>query len=285
MDGARFSRFPHLSWLRFGLRVPADGRRLSLHMRGLAYGVSIAMHGGRRVRWITSGREVQWTERNGMVSFVPPDGAEHAYAMNSDGGCELFAILIPQGHLTHIAACEGVLATSEQSPVLASSDAVLARCMARLAVAPDEADAAGDVDLDDVARRLVLRLLHVNGGCTPDWQGDASVFDRRTLRGLVAYLDEHLRLPPSLGELAERVGMSPSHFARKFRLSTGLSPCRFINRRRILRSLETLRTDAPLASIALDLGFSSQSHFTRLFSDLTGITPAKYRKLARPVVG
>ena len=34
----------------------------------------------------------------------------------------------------------------------------------------------------------------------------------------------------------------------------------------------------PLSQIALDLGFSSQSHFTRLFSSLTGFTPASYRR-------
>ena len=60
---------------------------------------------------------------------------------------------------------------------------------------------------------------------------------------------------------------------------------RFINRRRILRSLVTLNTDASLASIALDLGFSSQSHFTRIFSGLTGITTAKYQKQTRRIVG
>jgi len=41
----------------------------------------------------------------------------------------------------------------------------------------------------------------------------------------------------------------------------------------------------PLARIALDLGFSSQSHFSRLFSDLTGMTPAKHRKQFRRTVG
>jgi AraC family transcriptional regulator len=40
--------------------------------------------------------------------------------------------------------------------------------------------------------------------------------------------------------------------------------------------LETSST--PLSQIALDLGFSSQSHFTRLFSSLTGFTPASYRR-------
>ena len=80
-------------------------------------------------------------------------------------------------------------------------------------------------------------------------------------------------------------GLSPSHFAKKFRQSTGLSLNRFVNRRRIIHSLETLKADASLASIALDLGFSSQSHFTRLFSGLTGMTPAKYQKGVKRTVG
>jgi AraC-like DNA-binding protein len=43
--------------------------------------------------------------------------------------------------------------------------------------------------------------------------------------------------------------------------------------------------DVPLAELSLDLGFSSQSHFTRLFSQLSGMTPAKYRKRFKHTVG
>jgi AraC-like DNA-binding protein len=267
------------------LIVPSDGRQLSLHMRGVACGVSIAMKGERTTRRITHGNEVKWAEGAGMVSFVPPDGEPHTYSMNSHGGCELFAVLIPQGHLKEIAACEGILPLSDWAPVLASNDPVVHDCMARLASAPHGNDAAVDVGLDEIARRLTLRITAINGGGAPDWCDDGSVFDRRMLHGLVAYLDEHLRVPPSLSCMSARAGMSPSHFARKFRLSTGLSLYRFINRRRILRSLETLRADSSLASCALDLGFCSQSHFTRLFSDLTGVTPAKYQKHFKRMVG
>jgi len=144
---------------------------------------------------------------------------------------------------------------------------------------------AEDLRKDEAARRLVLRLFELAGAGTPDWNDDASIFDRRTLLGLTAYLDEHLRIAPSLSDMSIRVGMSPSHFAKKFRHSTGLSMGRFVNRRRIWRSLETLKTDSPLASVALDLGFSSQSHFTHVFSRLTGMTPAKYRKQFRRTVG
>lgn len=285
MDGAHLCRFPHLSWLRFPLRVPAGGRRLALHMRGVACGVSIALQGSRAASQITYGRELKWRESVGMVSFVPPDGEQHTYLMTSDAGCELFVALIPQGHVKQVTALDGVLASHEWSPVLASNDTVVRYCMALLAVGLHAHESDMDVAMDEAARRLILRIAQLNGDGPPDWHDDCSLFDRRTLLGLVAYVDEHLRLGPSLMDMAMREGMSPSHFAKKFRQSTGLSLQRFINQRRILRSLETLKSDLPLASIALDLGFSSQSHFTRLFSDLTGMTPAKYRKQSRRTVG
>jgi len=132
---------------------------------------------------------------------------------------------------------------------------------------------------DEAARCLVLRLAELMGVGRPDWHADSSVFDRRQLAGMVDYIDTHLKLAPTLGEMGTRAGLSSSHFAKKFRTSTGLSLHRFINRRRIRASFNLLRAGAPsLAGVALDLGFSSQSHFTRLFSDLTGMTPAKYRK-------
>lgn len=115
---------------------------------------------------------------------------------------------------------------------------------------------------------------------------DDSVFADRTLRYLVEYIDAHLRMAPTLSDIALLVGLSPSHFAKKFRHSTGLSLQRFVNRRRIMRSLELLKQPSKsLTSVALELGFSSQSHFTRLFSDLTCMTPAKYQKQFRRTVG
>ena len=106
------------------------------------------------------------------------------------------------------------------------------------------------------------------------------------MRHLVDYIDDHLRIPPVLGDVAMLVGLSPSHFAKKFRQSSGVSLGRFMNQRRVQRALDVLKTNSSsLASIALDLGFSSQSHLTRLFSGLTGMTPAKYRKYFKVTMG
>ncbi len=285
MDGARLSRFPHLSWLLFWLTVPSAERQLSLPVHGFAFGVSVALRGSRSVRQITNGHELKWHERVGTVSFVPPDGEKHVYAMTSDTGCELFAALIPRRHLESIVATEGLRSLHEGATILGREDAVVSNCMTQLAMASHVCDTESIV-MDEVARRLILRISRLNGGGLPDWHDDSSLFDKRTLLGLTSYIDAHLHLAPSLSEMSSLVGSSPSHFAKKFRQTTGLSIGRFINRRRLAAAMVILRENSrPLTQVALDLGFSSQSHFTRLFSDLTGMTPAKYQKHCKRTIG
>lgn len=151
--------------------------------------------------------------------------------------------------------------------------------MTRLAACHDGDDDATDLRKDEAARSLLLRLVQLGGGAMPDWHADDSTFDGRTVRYLVSCVDAHLRAPPSLSDLARLVGLSPSHFAKKFRNSTGLSLHRLVNRRRLFAALELLKEQSqPVARVALDLGFSSQSHFTHLFSSLIGMTPARYQK-------
>jgi AraC-like DNA-binding protein len=116
-------------------------------------------------------------------------------------------------------------------------------------------------------------------GVQPAWQQDASVFTSTVMRRIVERLDSRLGLHPSLTEMGTLFGLSPSHFARKFHQSAGVSLNRFINRRRIRLALVMLHDDSrSLAQLSLDLGFSSQSHFTRLFSGLTGMSPRRFQR-------
>ncbi|NCX99446.1 MAG: AraC family transcriptional regulator [Planctomycetia bacterium] len=103
---------------------------------------------------------------------------------------------------------------------------------------------------------------------------------------LVDYIDARLHAHIGLDELATVAGLSPSHCARKFQRTLGLSLGRFVNRRRLAKALDVLRDNStPLSRVALELGFSSQSHLTRLFSELFGITPARYRRQFKTTVG
>lgn len=84
--------------------------------------------------------------------------------------------------------------------------------------------------------------------------------------------------PVSLRLLAEDAGMHPVYFAAAFRKFFGCSVGEYVRRRRLQRAREKLTdSDAPLAQIALEVGFADQSHFVRTFKRFTGLTPGQYR--------
>jgi AraC family transcriptional regulator len=93
------------------------------------------------------------------------------------------------------------------------------------------------------------------------------------------YIDDHIGERISLSELARQAGVSRFHFARQFRLSTGESPMEFLRRVRIERSKSILQTRASsIAEVAARLGFSDQSHFTRIFGRLVGVSPGSFAR-------
>ncbi|HAY48301.1 AraC family transcriptional regulator [uncultured Thalassospira sp.] len=111
----------------------------------------------------------------------------------------------------------------------------------------------------------------VRGGLSP-------VVKRRVFDFVEAHLDQ----PLTIEDLAEVADLSAYHFARMFRKTVGEAPHKFVLRQRIERAMEMLRDDrASVAEIALATGFSSQAHLTTRFSHFTGLTPAKYRNIAR----
>ena len=92
-------------------------------------------------------------------------------------------------------------------------------------------------------------------------------------------LDADLGGTLSLQQIAAEFGLSVSHFSRAFRASTGLPPHQWLLRQRVkaAQQLMTLR-DLPLAEIAISAGFANQSHMTKVFSALVGVSPATWRR-------
>ena len=101
----------------------------------------------------------------------------------------------------------------------------------------------------------------------------------RRLRAVLRYIREHLHATLTLRDLAAVAHLSPYHFARRFKESTGLSPHRYIIARRIERAKELLRgeEELTLAQVAARAGFWDQGHFTRHFKRLVGVTPRRFR--------
>jgi AraC family transcriptional regulator len=85
----------------------------------------------------------------------------------------------------------------------------------------------------------------------------------------------------TLTAIASAVDVRPAQLARAFRRHYGLSVGDFIRQLRVEHAQRRLATKAPLGEIALDAGFADQSHLTRTFRRVTGMTPAAYRQMVR----
>lgn len=131
--------------------------------------------------------------------------------------------------------------------------------------------------------KLLHRLFQLQAGISPT---DAAVASgavtkphRSALLRVSEYIRAHLAEPLSLEALSEVANLSPNYFHRLFTARFGCTPNRYITDQRILAARAKLAyTDQPLAQIAMDCGFSSQSYFTCRFTKETGKSPLQYRK-------
>jgi AraC family transcriptional regulator len=116
-------------------------------------------------------------------------------------------------------------------------------------------------------------------GVVPNRSGTAA--DRPTypaaVRRATKFIDANLGQRMGLPKIAAAAGLSPFHFGRLFKQTTGLSPHQYLLERRISAAKEMLRTQRfSAAEIAAELGFYDQSHFSQVFKRNVGMTPRQF---------
>ena len=115
---------------------------------------------------------------------------------------------------------------------------------------------------------LRSKIALVRGGLAP-WQ------ERRAKEILSSNLAGNI----GLKALARECGLSVSHFSRAFRHSTGAAPHRWLLEYRVDAAKPLLRDhELPLSAVALACGFADQSHFTRTFTRVVGVSPGAWRR-------
>lgn len=157
--------------------------------------------------------------------------------------------------------------------------------------------------LDDPVVFARLRQVHQQlemGGYSPQALGDlehalTQLLSRHSRPNLAPPLPEPtlVDLPPLLRridqpgadrltvtELAAEAGLSRFQFTRAFARATGLSPLAYLTQQRLGRAKQLLRQGASPVVAALETGFFDQSHFSRHFKRVVGVTPGQYRALA-----
>jgi AraC-like DNA-binding protein len=126
-----------------------------------------------------------------------------------------------------------------------------------------------------LAARLQARYAR---GLVPDARVRLVLSDVQ-VRRICEYIRANLASDMGVAELAGQVNLSPHYFSLLFKHTLGVPPHQYVLQERIReaqRQLASGRMD--ISELALHLGFSDQSHFSRAFRKLTGMTPERYRR-------
>lgn len=135
---------------------------------------------------------------------------------------------------------------------------------------------AGDADLSELACSVLDSTLMTRPGA-PLTRGDQELADAAR-----AFLVIKPTRVVRSDMLAAQLGVSVFHLCRTFKRATGLTLQEFSRRLRLDLALERLVVqDVDLSALALDLGFSSHSHFSAAFRNVFGISPSDYRERRR----
>jgi AraC-like DNA-binding protein len=101
------------------------------------------------------------------------------------------------------------------------------------------------------------------------------------IQEVLRHIAENLNQPLTLSELADLAGLSMWRFATVFRQQVGVSPHRYICRLRLERAQALIRSGVPAATAASEAGFYDQSHLSRHFKSMFGMTPGEYMTASR----
>lgn len=136
----------------------------------------------------------------------------------------------------------------------------------------------GRLYAESTAVLLALQLLRRYSSVTLPTLPRAGGLSRPLVQQVTAFIEEHLADDLTLAELAAVVGLSPYHFARRFKESLGFSPHQYLVQRRVERArLLLATTNWTVAAIAQMVGCANESHLALQFKRLTGLTPKQYR--------
>ena len=99
---------------------------------------------------------------------------------------------------------------------------------------------------------------------------------------VLKYLNEHLDSKLTQKEVADLFGYSVAYFCEKFKIYTGLTFCKYMNRRRMQYAAKSLMEGKTITDIAFELGYNSINGFKKAFKNEFGVEPTQYKNRKEP---
>ncbi|MDX2264721.1 MAG: AraC family transcriptional regulator [Hyphomicrobiales bacterium] len=212
-------------------------------------------------------------------TLIPP-GVESWWRTTPDVARDVFHMHLPMGELSAAVEREEARGAASIPLLPVCADPVVRENARWLFHALGDPEPPGDllwvaIHLSTALRLIRLSETRADSGRTPKlapWQ----------LKRVTERMCDRIAEPVRLEELAALAKLSPFHFARAFKQSTGLPPHRYQLLRRMERAKELLAaSEQPLAEVAAACGYASQKAFARMFQRETGFTPTAWRNGGR----
>jgi len=223
--------------------------------------------------------KVSYVRQPGSLSLVP---AGVLPVMRAETEFDLVACALDSGLVSALNSELGRRPNVELRLQLHFQDSAAQQLMTLLLADANEGFSTERLYTEYLAQALAVRMLYQGEQTRPETKNrGAAALPRHVLRRVI----ERMRCfstDLSLQVLANESGYSRVHFVRMFRAATGYSPHNYLLNLKLERARELLKTPSmSLIDIALDCGFSSHSHMSRLFHKIVGVTPSAYRRSLR----
>jgi AraC family transcriptional regulator len=136
----------------------------------------------------------------------------------------------------------------------------------------------GTLYVDALKNALSVHILHRYCAQKPNQRDFEGGLDPVKLQIVINYINDYLNRDLHIAELANLVQISPYYFSRLFKQSIGVTPHQYVTQCRIEKAKQLLKKpDLSLTYISQQVGFHDQSHFSKTFCKIVGVTPKKYR--------
>jgi AraC family transcriptional regulator len=248
------------------------------------------------------GKFKHYAHGNGRVDLIPAF-LSHSTNWNREVEFSVIAIcptLLDRATQESIANCE-----IELIPQLAIDDPVIQQLALALKLEIQTGCMSGRLYGELLGTALAARLVQNYAVRKPALEFKTSGLPQSQLKQVIDYMQANLTQDLSILDLATLTGMSESHFSRSFKRSVGIAPYQYLMKQRVERAKQLLAqrslafakqkplpcltaglrqqqkppgTGIAISTIALDCGFANQTHLTKVFRQMTGMTPKAYQK-------
>ena len=255
--------------------VPGGWRHEALSSWRIAY----QQIGAPRIQRVVEASSERQLRPAGKISISPPNAQSWTWDCNN----RLAILFVSQDIIDEIATDAGLDGRygELQTPLLVDDDLIRHTILEMLSECSISSKVSSLL-IDSAGRHVAAHLLARYSRALRQEKAKASGMVQWKLKRALDYIEEHIDRDFGLEELSEVLDMTPHYLCRSFRKSVGMPPHRYLITRRIERAKELLASsDKDVTEIALEVGFSSHSHFTTAFRRSVGYAPRTYRNSLR----